>query len=247
MLDHIRTAIFLAVIIVLLPNIAVAEENASNPMAAVNNLDLRLQGIFATGGDKYDYFIDGSQMLRPDVKLKYELHYNSNDFTGTKQYQFEKLVIKPLWFPYQARINDAWGLKVAVGFDWIVNLGDSSKAIGAGADQIAPLGGIAFSHNPSGLVLIPLVQHFLSYNGDTDINTTAARLIVIQPFGQGYWVKGDIKVPYDWENHLWPATAEVQIGYNINKDLAIYVEGLVGLTSDRPYNNGVGFGLRFKY
>jgi hypothetical protein len=139
LLGFFRTAVYLAVITVLFPTIAMAEGNASNPMAAVNNLDVRWQGIFATGGDKYDYFIDGSQMLRPDVKLKYELHYNSNDFTGTKQHHLEKLVIKPLWFPCQARINDAWGLKVAVGFDWILDLGDSGKAIGASADQIAPL------------------------------------------------------------------------------------------------------------
>lgn len=243
----LRITIILTVITVLLPNIASAAGNASNPLAAVNNLDLRWQGIFPSAGNKYDYFIDGSQMLRPDVKLKYELHYNSNDFTGTQQHNFEKLVIKPLWFPYQTKLNATWAMKVAVGFDWIIDLGDSRKAIGAGADQIAPLAGVAFSHFPSGLVLIPLAQHFLSYNGSTDINTTAARLIILKPFGAGYWVKGDIKVPYDWENDLWPASAEVQIGYNINKSIAVYSDVLVGVGSDRPFNSGVGFGFRYKY
>jgi len=33
-----------------------------------------------------------------------------------------------------------------IGFDWIVNLGDRSKAVGIDADQIAPFGGLAFSY-----------------------------------------------------------------------------------------------------
>ena len=243
----LRISINLIVTMVLLQNIASAEGNASNPMAAVNNVDLRWQGTFVSADDRNDYFVNGAQMLRPDVKLVYELHYNSNDFTGSTQHNFEKLVIRPLWFPYQAKLNDTWGMKVAVGFDWIVDLGDSSKAIGAGADQIAPLGGIAFSNFSSGLILIPFVQHFASYNGSTDISTTAGRLIILKPFGKGYWTKADIKVPYDWENEKWPITAEVQVGYNASKSVAVYGEGLVGIGHNRPYDVGVGVGLRFKY
>jgi len=227
--------------------VASAEENASNPLAAVNNVDVRWQGTFADAGEKYDFFIDGSHMLMPKLKLKYELHYNINNFTGSSQSSFEKLVIKPIYFPYQSRINKSWAMKVAVGFDLIFDLGAQSKAIGAGANQFAPFGGFAFSHSPSGLVLIPLVQHFLSVSGGTDISTTSLRLIVIKPFGKGYWAKVDVKVPYDWENQIWPVTAEVQVGYNINKKWAVYVEVLVGIGSDRPYNAGVGLGLRFKY
>ena len=242
-----RNTLVLAVIMAFLPNIASAEENASNPLASVSNVDLRWQGIFADAGEKYDFFVDGSHMLMPKLKLKYELHYNINNFTGSRQSNFEKLVIKPLYFPYQTKLNDTWAMKVAVGIDWIVDLGDTSKAIGAGSDQVAPFAGIAFSHTPSGLVLIPLVQHFLSYRGSTDINTTSLRLIVIKPFGKGYWVKVDFKAPYEWENDKWPVSAEVQVGYNINKKWAIYAEGLVGIGRDRPYNAGVGVGLRFKY
>ncbi len=91
------------------------------------------------------------------------------------------------------------------------------------------------------------MQHFLSYRGGTDISTTALRLIVIKPFGKGYWVKADVKAPYEWENDKWPVSAEVQVGYNINKKWAIYAEGFVGIGRDRPYNAGVGVGLRFKY
>ncbi len=230
-----------------LPDLASAEENASNPLAATNSFDLRWTGTASGTGNKHDYWVDGAQMLSPDIKLKYEVHYNTNDFTGSKQSHFEKFSIKPMWFPYAAKLNEEWAVKATIGFDWIVDIGDRSKAIGIDADQIAPFGGLAFSHAPSGFTLIPLAQHFISYNGSTDVKTTSGRLIALQPFGEGFWLKADVKVPYDWINDLWQPTAEVQIGYNINKGTAVYVDGLVGFGNARPYDSGLGFGLRFKY
>lgn len=222
------------------------EENASNPLAAVNNTDIRWQGFSSSAGRRNDYYVDGAYMITPLLKFKYELHYNDNDFTGKTQTGFEKASFKGIYFPSQTLLNEHWGAKSAIGLEWILDLGDPGKAIGTGADQLAPLAGVAFSHIPSGLTLIPLVQHFTSYNGPA-INSTAARLIALQPFGEGYWAKADIKVPYDWVNTNWPATAEVQLGYNFNKTTAIYVDGLLGIGSARPYDAGLGFGLRFKY
>ena len=66
------------------------------------------------------------------------------------------------------------------------------------------------------MALIPLVQHFISINGPTDVNQTAFRVIALQPFAEDYWAKFDTKVPYDWENDRWPASVEVQLGKNIN-------------------------------
>jgi hypothetical protein len=226
---------------------SLAEENASNPLASVNNTDLRWKYTSTSGLYRHDLFVDGAYMLMPKLKLKYELHYNITDLTGTRQQDFEKIVIKPIYFPYQALLNESWGMKVAVGLDVIVEFGNQGKAIGVGADQLGPFAGLAFSNMETGLVLIPLVQHFTSINGPTDVNTTAARVIALQPFGDGYWAKADVIVPYDWENHKWPVTAEMQIGKNINSLVAIYVDGLVGLGGDRPFDAGVGFGLRFKY
>ena len=231
----------------LLPTLTCADENASHPLAATNNFDLRWTGTTSGNGDNYDYWIDGAQMLSPDIKLKYELHYNANDFTGSKQSHFDRFHVKPMWFPYAAKLNEEWAVKAAIGFDWIVDLGDRSKAVGIDADQIAPFGGLAFSHAPSGLAIIPLAQHFVSYNGTTDVKTTSGRLIAILPFGEGYWLKADVRAPYDWINDLWQPTAEIEIGYNINKGTAIYVDGLVGFGNARPYDSGLGFGLRFKY
>ena len=186
-------------------------------------------------------------MLLPVLKLKYELHYKFTDITGSDENDFEKLVIKPIYFPFQKKLNEAWGIKGAVGFDLILDFDNKDKGIGVGADQFAPLGGVAFSHFSSGLVLIPLAQHFMSFNGDTDISTTAARLIAIKPFGGGYWAKLDAKVPYDWENDAWPISAELQVGYNLGPSWAVYADGLVGIGSDRLFDAGAGLGLRFKY
>jgi len=228
--------------------VALAEENASNPLSAVNNVDIRGQynSDFIGLGDKHDVYVDGAQMLTPKLKLKYELHYNFTDVTGTNENDFEKLVIKPIYFPFQTKLNDDWGLRAAVGFDLIFEFNNEKKGIGVGADQFGPLVGVALAHSRSGLVLIPLLQHFTSISG-VDVNQTAARLIAIKPFGKGYWAKLDAKIPYDWEAKTWPISAEFQVGYNFGPSWAVYAEGLLGIGNDRPYDAGGGLGLRFKY
>ncbi len=227
---------------------ALAEENASNPLAAVNSVDLRYQ-YFDLGGDadRQDAFIDGSYMIRPDLKLKYELHYNSTDATGDRENGLEKANAKLIYFPSARPLNETWSMKTAVGLEWIVDFGDVTKGIGTESDQLAPLVGAAFSNKNTGLTLLPLIQHFESYNGPTEVSQTALRLIAIQPFAQNWWVKGDLKVPYDWEGAAWPASAEVQVGYNVNNGVAVYTDLLLGIGSDRTYHQGFGFGLRFNY
>ncbi len=225
-----------------------AEENASNPLAAVNNTDIRYQYFdLGEGTDRQDAFLDGAYMLRPDLKLKYELHYNSTNATGQRFDGFEKTSFKLIYFPSQKPLNDAWGVKSAIGLEWILDFGDPDKGIGTGSDQIAPFGGFAFANTKTGLTLIPLVQHFASYNGSANVSQTAMRLIALQPFGDGYWAKADIKAPYDWENGSWPATAEFQIGKNLSPGIALYADVLVGIGADRPYDQGAGVGLRFNY
>ena len=44
-----------------------------------------------------------------------------------------------------------------------------------------------------------------------------------------------------------PATAELQFGKSINKRIGVYVDGLVGIGTDRPYDWGIGTGIRFSY
>jgi len=47
--------------------------------------------------------------------------------------------------------------------------------------------------------------------------------------------------------HFWPDTAELQLGKSITKTVGLYVDGLVGIGTDRPYDWGVGTGIRFNY
>ncbi|RBW58834.1 hypothetical protein DS906_08610 [Ruegeria sp. A3M17] len=95
-----------------------AEENASNPLAAVNNTDIRYQYFDLEGGaDRQDAFIDGAYMLRPDLKLKYELHYNSTNLTGARFSGFEKTSFKMIYFPSQKPLNDTWTVKSALGLE----------------------------------------------------------------------------------------------------------------------------------
>ncbi len=223
-----------------------AQENASNPLASVNSVDFRWNYFSADTGDTQDIWIDGAQMLGKKLKLKYELHYKITDITANKEHDFEKVVIKPIYFPFQKKLGEKWGLKAAAGFDLVIDAGNDEKGIGSGSNQIAPFFGFAFAHGPSGLVLIPLVQHFFDISGP-DVSITAARIIALKPLGQKFWAKLDIKLPYDWKRDIWLPTAEIQIGYNINATWAVYVDGFVGIGKNRLYDVEVGAGLRLKY
>jgi len=229
------------------PDLSGDSENASNPLAAVNNTDLRWQysDLTADGTHLNEYFIDGALMLNPKLKFKYELHYWDTNISGTSHSDFESAVVKLIYFPREGMFTNNTKYRVAVGFDYVHDLGSPEEGIGFGAGQVGPFVGLALALD-SGLTLIPLLQHFTSVSG-VDVNTTAARLIAIQPLNPAWWLKLDAKIPYDWENKTIPADAEIQLGKNINEGFALYAEGKFGLGSDRIYDWGVGLGLRFNY
>ena len=223
---------------------ALYAENASNPLAAVNNTDVRAQYFDVFGSDREDYWLDGAYMVNSKFKIKYELHYWKTDITGKEEKDFNELRIKGIYFPTQGVLSE-WKYKMAVGAEWIVSANNEDKGIGTGSDQIAPLVGLAFVKGNT--VLVPLVQHFQSYDGP-DISQTAFRLIAIQSLKNNYWTKLDAKVPIDWENgNAIPATAEVQVGKMFSPSFGLYVDGLAGVGGDKPYDWGVGVGVRFAY
>ena len=229
------------------PDLSGGSENASNPLAAVSNTDLRWQysDLTTNGAHLNDYYIDGALMLNPKLKFKYELHYWDTNISGSSQSDWESALVKLIYFPHQGAFSGGTKYRVAVGIDYIHDLGDLTKGIGFGADQVGPFAGLALSLE-SGLTLIPLLQHYTSISG-VDINTTAVRLIALQSFGAAWWWKVDAKIPYDWENKTVPAEAEFQLGKDINDGIALYADGRFGLGSDRLYDWGVGLGLRFNY
>jgi hypothetical protein len=221
-------------------------ENASNPLASVNNVDLRYQYFDLGDADRHDAYIDGAHMVLPELKLKYELHYWETNVTGRSEAAFESLVVKPIYFPKSGELG-TWKYKLAIGLEWNIDFDHFDKGIGSGADQLAPFIGVALSSHERGLSVIPLVQHFVSYSGN-DVNQTSFRLIGIKSLPSNVWVKADAKVPIDWENdNAIPASFEVQVGKTLTPGFGIYGEGLFGIGGDRPYDVGGGVGVRFKY
>ncbi len=199
-------------------------ENASNPLAAVNNTDLRVKYFDLDNQSKQlDYSVEGSFMMNPKLKLKYEIHYLDTDVSGNEKKEFESFSLKFIYFPMEGKFKSGQPYRVAAGVEWIKDLGDTDKGIGAGTDQIAPLVGIAVSIRP-GTMLIPLMQHYEGYEGK-DLSQTALRLIAMQNFPNNVWGKMDLKVPYDWENDTIPSSIEFQIGKTFTKAL-----GIIGLS-----------------
>ena len=230
------------------PQMAGDSENASNPLAKVSNTDIRWQYLDLVDGRGRvnDFFIDGSFMAHPKLKVKYELHHWETDVTGSSENDWESMLLKFIYFPTEGMFENGMKYRLAFGMDLIWDFGNKDKGIGSDADQIGPFAGIALGLK-GGTMLIPLVQQFWSYSGE-DINTTAFRLIALQPLPNQTWLKLDAKVPVDWENdNAVPANAELQIGKNINELVALYIDGLVGIGGDRTFDWGVGTGLRFKY
>jgi len=240
----IYVAIQLLLISLLLTSNATGEENASNPLAKVKNTDLRYQYLDLDNGRVNDLFIDGAFMALDNLKIKYELHYWETDVSGDSENNLESATLKGIYFPTDGAWRDV-KYRVALGLDWIVDLGEQDKGIGSGSDQLAPLAGIAMGIG--GTMWIPLVQHFFDYSGE-DVSMTAFRLIAMKPLPKQMWLKLDAKVPIDWEHdQAVPATAELQFGKSINKSVGVYVDGLVGIGADRPYDWGIGTGIRFNY
>jgi hypothetical protein len=240
------TAYIVALMLAIGATSAYGEENASNPLAAVSNTDLRAQYFDLEGPERRDYWVDGASMLTPNLKLKYELHYWDTDVTGSSKSDWESLHLKPIYFP-ESMVGElgSWKYKVAIGGEMIVDAGNDDKGIGSGSDQVAPLLGMAFVRES--MVLVPIVQHFVEYDGP-EVNTTSFRLIAIQSFENNLWGKLDAKVPVDWENDNEIASSfEVQLGKMFSPGFGTYVEGLFGIGGDKPYDWGVGVGVRFNY
>jgi hypothetical protein len=77
---------------------------------------------------------------------------------------------------------------------------------------------------------------------------TALRFIAIQTLPKKAWIKYDLIVPINWENdNAIPATAEAQLGMMFKKNFGSYADVLAGIGGDRPYDWGVGVGVRFLY
>ena len=219
-------------------------ENASNPLAAVSNTDLRVKYFDLENAHGIDYYIDGATMLSPKLKLKYELHYWNTNISGNDEQNLESISAKLIYFPKEGKIGDI-PYRIAMGTEWHKDLGDIDKGIGIDADTISVFFGAAMGISKN-LTLIPLIEHYESYSGN-DFSMTAARVIAIQTLPSQYWLKYDLKVPYVWDTKTVPAAFEFQIGKSFSQSFGMYIDLQVGLGGYKPYNTGIGLGIRYNY
>jgi len=98
-----RAAWFLAILLFHCA-LAISGENASNPLAAVSNMDIRAKYFDLDQGDRMDYYIDGATMLTPKTKLKYELHYWDTDVTGRDENDWESASLKLIHFAKRRKV-----------------------------------------------------------------------------------------------------------------------------------------------
>ena len=85
--------------------------------------------------------------------------------------------------------------QIAVGMDWILDLGDVDTGIGTGADQVAPFIGVSMGL-AAGDMLIPPLQHNQRYSGN-DVSFTTLRTIWLRTLSAGNWLKADVKYSID--------------------------------------------------
>ena len=243
---HLKTFLCLLLFLLLAaPVCAEQQENPSNPLAAVSNIDLRVQYIdLGSGYDRYVYSLEGATMLHPKVKFKYELHYWDTDVTGSSEHDWESLVLKPIFFVAEGKC-ETLKYRLAVGFDLVHDFDNKDKGIG-GSSTIAPFAAAALGVSEQ-TTIIPLVQHFLSYDGD-NVNQTAFRLIGMQKLPQQMWLKLDAKAPISWhDDEAIPASVELQWGKMFTHKIGAFVDGLAGIGGDRSFDYGIGLGARIMF
>jgi len=218
----------------------------SNPLSSTAKLDLISTFTKSGGSFTTDISAEGSFMLHPRVKFVYELHYIVTDVTGKTENDWGSLHFKPIWFVKDYKLPNAWGMRLALGGELIIDFNTDAKGIGTGSDQIAPLAGLAFMNQKTGLALIPLVQHFQSYENGS-VSQTAFRLIGLKPLPANTWFKADVKVPYDWVNYAVPFNFELEFGKMFTPKVGVFARVLGGIGNDRPFDWGSALALRFNF
>jgi len=226
---------------------------ASDPTAAVNYQDVRYRYFdLDQGADKHSFQTEGAYMLHPRFKLTNELRYVNTDSSGKSEQDFEELKLKGI---HLTNIKP-FGIKakLALGAEWLKDLGDFEKGTGTGADSIAPLVGIGWIPDDRNFI-ITLVQYFHSYDTDSareeDVRETAPRLIWIRTLPDiGGWFKADLKMSIDHEDdENFDQILELQLGKMLSPRIGIYGELLLGddVLDSNAYNVGGGLALRFMY
>ena len=220
---------------------------ASNPLAAVNSIDLKWTHTRLTdpNSSRSDlYWIKGSYTFTRWAKLSYEVNYQRTNITGSTRSDWQSVSFKPIFFVKQGELGSG-KYRVATGFELILDADNCDKGVGTCTDLISPLLGIAFMPR-QGTTIVPLVQHFVELNG-RDTSITGARLIAIQRLPKQYWTKLDLIVPYDWNTEQATGTAEIEFGGMLNPGFGIYASAITGIGGHRRFDWGGSVNVRFVF
>ncbi len=225
---------------------------ASDPTASVNFQDIRYRYFDLKDGNHTNSFeAEGSYTFTPRFKVVHELVGVETDVSGESEADFSELSLKPIFLTPM----EPFGIKarLALGFEWLKDLGKSRKGTGSGTDQIPPLAGDGWLPTEEDII-ITLVQYFHSYRDDDradEVRRTGPRLIYIRklPPIKG-WARADFKGLIDHEDgDDFSQTLELQLGSMITESIGIYGELLLGdsVLDTKAYNMGGGIALRIVY
>ena len=220
---------------------------ASNPLAAVNSIDLKLTYTELTdpNNSRVDlYWIKGSYTINRWAKLSYGLNYQKTNITGSSRSDWQSVSLKPIFFVKQGRLGTG-KYRLATGFEVILDADNCDKGIGRCTDLFSPLLGFAYMPK-EGTTIVPLVQHFVEISGE-DTNITGARLIGIQKLPKQYWTKLDLILPYDWDSEQISGTAEVELGRMLSPRFGIYASAITGLGGNRRVDWGASANVRLVF
>lgn len=225
---------------------------ASDPTSSVNFQDIRYRYFdLENNNHKHSFEAEGSYSFTPRFKLSHKLIGVETDVTGESEADFSELSLRPIFLTPMK----PFGIKarLALGVEWLKDLGESSEGTGSGTDQIAPLAGFGWLPTEEDFV-ITLVQYFHSYDEDDgvdDVRRTGPRLIYIRklPTIKG-WARADFKGLIDHEDgDDFTQTLELQLGTMITPTVGIYGELLLGdaVFDTNAYDIGGGVALRIVY
>ena len=115
--------------------------NASDPTAAVNFVDFRIQTFdLIDGSDRDRYAVEGAYVISPQHKLTYEINYWDTNITGQNESGLESVKSKYIYLQ-PGMLDSGLKYKLAAGVEVILGQGEVDEGIGSGTDQIAPLFG----------------------------------------------------------------------------------------------------------
>ena len=223
---------------------------ASDPTAPVNFMDFGFRYFdLPKGNHTRVYRAEGGMMLKPYFKFVPKVEYFDTNAAGQDESSLSFLSLKGIFITPGPDVG-GWNTRIALGAEWIKNYGRFTDGTGTGADQIAPLAGIAWVKEKT--FIVTLVQYFDSYSTQSaapDVRSTGPRVIFIRqiPEIRG-WLKIDNKFLINHEDGgATTNLVEAQLGTMLTPRIGLYGEYLLRTGGQKPYDWGAGVAVRVMF